>query len=125
MFDIARAVFVARSRCGFTQVQLAEKIGTAQTGISRLENAAHFPSFSFLKRIADELDQRIIFEFKPKDLDDIRFVAPKFMAALHSSSQGKNSHTSYSDVSISKFRDNPILKSPSSNSRYDYSVALS
>jgi transcriptional regulator with XRE-family HTH domain len=54
-FEIARAVIRRRLELGLTQAQLAEKVGTKQASISRLENAAGHPSFSFLKRVAQAL----------------------------------------------------------------------
>ncbi len=74
LFSIARSVFVARSRCGLTQKQLAKRVGTAQSGIARLENSVHFPGFNLVSRVAKALDQKIIFEFYPKDISDIRFM---------------------------------------------------
>jgi transcriptional regulator with XRE-family HTH domain len=54
-FEIARAVIRHRLELGLTQAELAAKVGTKQASISRLENAAGHPSFSFLKRVARAL----------------------------------------------------------------------
>lgn len=72
--DISRAVFVTRSRCGLTQAKLAKMVKTEQSGIARLENSTHFPSFRFVDKVANALDQNIIFRFEPKDPKDIRFM---------------------------------------------------
>lgn len=54
-FEIARAVIHRRLELGWTQQELAEKVGTKQGSISRLENASGHPSFSFIKRVARAL----------------------------------------------------------------------
>jgi len=73
LFEISSAVLVARVRCGFTQSKLAKKVGTRQPGIARLENPTKLPTLTLLNRVAEALDQNIIFGFEPKDPNDIRF----------------------------------------------------
>ena len=77
LFEIASAVMVARSRCGFTQSKLAKKVGTLQPGIARLENPTKLPALTLLNRVAEALDQNIIFGFQPKDPNDPRFQRPE------------------------------------------------
>lgn len=55
-FEIARAVIRARIEKGLTQKQLAEKLKTRQSVISRVENMNTIPSVSFLKRLAAALN---------------------------------------------------------------------
>lgn len=62
-YQIARL----RIQRGLTQAQLAEKIGTRQPSIARLENGNSIPSLAFLKRIADALDARIELKFISED----------------------------------------------------------
>ena len=50
-FDVAAVVIQARIRAGLTQAQLAERIGTQQPAIARIEGG-HLPSTSTLRRIA-------------------------------------------------------------------------
>lgn len=52
---------VARLRMqrGLTQAQLAERVGTRQPSIARLENGSSLPSISFLQKVAAALDARI------------------------------------------------------------------
>ncbi|HOJ01881.1 MAG TPA: helix-turn-helix transcriptional regulator [Anaerolineaceae bacterium] len=52
---------IARLRIlrGLTQAQLAEKVGTKQPSIARLENGSSLPSISFLTKLADALDARL------------------------------------------------------------------
>jgi predicted transcriptional regulator len=52
---------IARLRIlqGLTQEELAEKVGTRQPSIARLESGRSMPSLSFLEKIADALDAKI------------------------------------------------------------------
>jgi DNA-binding XRE family transcriptional regulator len=52
---------VARLRIlrGLTQAQLAEKVGTRQPSIARLENGSSTPSISFLNKIAEALNAKV------------------------------------------------------------------
>jgi transcriptional regulator with XRE-family HTH domain len=62
--DIAMQIFEARAEAGLTQMQLAERAGTHQSVIARLESAdydAH--SLSMLRRIALAVGKRLRVEF--------------------------------------------------------------
>lgn len=63
-FEIARAVIRARIEKGLTQKQLAEKLNTRQSVISRVERANTTPSLSFLKRLAAALNTTLQVQFK-------------------------------------------------------------
>lgn len=63
-FEIARAVIRARIEKGLTQAQLAKKVKTRQSVISRLERANTTPSLSFLKRLASALNASLHVQFK-------------------------------------------------------------
>lgn len=65
-FQIARALIDARIKRKMTQTEIAEKAGTKQPVISRLEGACGSPSLSLIKRIADALDVRLVFRFEPR-----------------------------------------------------------
>lgn len=54
-FEIAKALIEARLKYGLTQKELAIKMNTKQSVISRVENAKTSPSLSFLKRLATVL----------------------------------------------------------------------
>jgi transcriptional regulator with XRE-family HTH domain len=47
-----------------TQKQLAEKMQTGQSAISRVERAMTTPSLSFLKRLAKALDMTLQVQFR-------------------------------------------------------------
>ena len=63
-FEIARAVIRARIERGLTQKQLADKLHTRQSVISRVEGANTTPSLSFLKRLAAVLNTTLQVQFK-------------------------------------------------------------
>lgn len=58
--EVAEMIVAARERAGLTQSQLARMIGTAQSVISRLEDADYQGhSLSMLRRIAEALHHRV------------------------------------------------------------------
>ena len=62
-YQIARALIRARVEQGLTQADLARKLKTRQSVISRVENAKTIPSLSFLKRLALVLDLPLKVQF--------------------------------------------------------------
>jgi transcriptional regulator with XRE-family HTH domain len=62
--DIARAIAVARTSAGVTQIELAKRMGTTQTAIARLESGRVAPNTSTLQRFADAIDRRLIIDFE-------------------------------------------------------------
>ena len=64
--EVARLIYEARTVAGLTQAELAERIGTKQPVIARLEDADYEGhSLSMLQRIALALNQRIELHFVP------------------------------------------------------------
>ncbi|MCL5435448.1 MAG: helix-turn-helix transcriptional regulator [Patescibacteria group bacterium] len=63
-YQIARVIIKARIENGYTQKQLAKKLNTKQSVISRVENAKTIPSISFLKRVAGVLDTSLQVQFR-------------------------------------------------------------
>ncbi|OGH09050.1 MAG: hypothetical protein A2152_01575 [Candidatus Levybacteria bacterium RBG_16_35_6] len=62
-YQIARIFIKARLEKGLTQKELAKKLKTKQSVISRVENAKTTPSISFLKRVASVLDTSLQVKF--------------------------------------------------------------
>lgn len=62
-FAVIRAIIKARVSKGVTQKDLAEKIGTKQSVISRLESGKANPTLAFLKKLAKALDTRLEIHF--------------------------------------------------------------
>lgn len=63
-YEIARALIQVRIEKGLTQAEIAIKMETKQSVISRLENAKTTPSLSFLKRLAKVLGASLQVQFK-------------------------------------------------------------
>lgn len=64
--DVAHALYDLRTAHGLTQQQLAERVGTKQAVIARLEDADYEGhSLRMLARIAAVLEQRVKVEFVP------------------------------------------------------------
>jgi len=75
---VARQLFDLRTRAGFTQKELAEKVQTTQSVISRLEDADYEGhSLSMLRRIAEVLGARLDVE-----LTAIQEPGPELRPAL-------------------------------------------
>lgn len=63
-FEIAKAVIRARIENKITQKELARRVNTTQSVISRLEQGESSPSISFLKRVATALNTTLQVQFK-------------------------------------------------------------
>src|SRR5438067_119077 len=62
--DVAMKVYEARKEAGLTQKELAERVGTQQSVISRIEDADYDGhSLSVLKRIGKALGKKLRVEF--------------------------------------------------------------
>ncbi|MDR2160583.1 MAG: helix-turn-helix domain-containing protein [Desulfovibrio sp.] len=66
-FSIAREIIRTRVAAGMSQKELAEKIGTTQSVIARLESGGHTPSLSTLKRVAEATHSKLSIELVPAD----------------------------------------------------------
>lgn len=64
-FAVIRAIIRARVDRGITQKELASRIGTKQSVISRLEIGGANPSVAFLKKFAQALQTRLEIRFAP------------------------------------------------------------
>ena len=58
-FNLVRMIIQNRIKRGLTQKELAQKIGTKQSAISRLESGVSNPTISVLRRVAKAMDARI------------------------------------------------------------------
>ena len=66
--DIAQKIYELRTKARLSQAQLAKRVGTTQSVISRLEDADYEGhSLAMLRRIASALEKRV----------EIRFVSSK------------------------------------------------
>ena len=63
-FELARALIAARSQAGLTQAQLAARMETSQSVVSRLESGQAHPSTKTLERIARATGTRLRIAFE-------------------------------------------------------------
>jgi len=61
-FKIGVKLKIAREKAGLTQEQLAQKLKTKKSAISRIENHAEDIKLSTLKRFAQALDKKLFVE---------------------------------------------------------------
>lgn len=59
-FILVQTIIEKRMEKGLTQAALAQKIGTKQSAIARLESGAYNPSLSFLEKVAKALDAQLV-----------------------------------------------------------------
>jgi len=58
-FAVITMIIKERIKKGLSQKELAKKIGTKQSAISRLESGTYNPSLSFLQKVSEALDARL------------------------------------------------------------------
>jgi len=58
-FEVIIALIKRRLEKGFTQRELAKRVGTKQSAIARLESGTYNPSLDFLKKVTNALDARL------------------------------------------------------------------
>jgi transcriptional regulator with XRE-family HTH domain len=59
-FDLARELVAARARAGLTQSEVAQRTGTTQSVVARLESGAQMPSVKTLLKFAKATQSRPI-----------------------------------------------------------------
>jgi ribosome-binding protein aMBF1 (putative translation factor) len=78
---VAQLIFDARNKAGLSQAELAQKVGTRQSVISRLEDADYDGhSLSMLQRIALALGKQISIEFEDVPRPRTRAVRSRRLA---------------------------------------------
>jgi ribosome-binding protein aMBF1 (putative translation factor) len=75
---IARFVIMRRAELGLTQEQLAKRMGTSHSAISRIESGQHRTSVATLERLAEALEVRFVmgFESGPREAPVRELVTP-------------------------------------------------
>ena len=66
VYDLIRLLINYRIEKGITQEELARRIGTKQSAISRLESSKRLPSINFLNSIANAMDMELKFMLRPR-----------------------------------------------------------
>src|SRR5947208_459519 len=64
--QVARQVILLRARHGLTQQQLAQRLGTSHSQISRIESGQHKSSLETLRRIAAAFELDLAVRFLPR-----------------------------------------------------------
>ena len=64
-FSLASQLIEARSRAGLTQAEVAERMGTSQSTVARLESGAAKPSLSTLRRYAKATGTTVRIKLEP------------------------------------------------------------
>lgn len=65
-FSLARELIEARTRAGLSQAELAQRMGTAQSAIARLESGKAPPSMRTIARIAAATGTRAVVRLEPR-----------------------------------------------------------
>lgn len=66
-FSLAGELIAARVRAGLTQEQLAQRMGTTQSVIARLESGKRMPGVRTLERLAEATGTQLVVRFESKD----------------------------------------------------------
>ena len=72
--DIAAQVILFRTRHGLSQADLAERVGTSHSAISRLESGQHATNVETLRRVAAALGSHLRLQFEPVEPEVIDVV---------------------------------------------------
>jgi ribosome-binding protein aMBF1 (putative translation factor) len=67
--EFAKLVLIRRTELGLNRQALAERMGTSQSVISRLESGRHSFSIATLQRVARALDVKLVFGFEMGETD--------------------------------------------------------
>ena len=65
-FSLARELIWARTRAGLSQAELAQRMGTTQSAIARLESGKSLPSMRTIVRIAAATCTRAVVRLEPR-----------------------------------------------------------
>lgn len=63
-FEIIEAIIKKRLEKNMSQKEMAQKMGTKQSALSRLESGTYNPSLLFLKKVATALDAKLSISIK-------------------------------------------------------------
>ncbi|MEQ8187685.1 MAG: helix-turn-helix transcriptional regulator [Candidatus Eremiobacterota bacterium] len=63
-YEMVRQIIKARIELNLSQKELANRVGTKQSNISRLEGGNYNPSIQFLKKVAHGLGKELHISFK-------------------------------------------------------------
>jgi predicted transcriptional regulator len=58
-FDLIRSIIEKRIEKNISQEELADRMGTKQSALSRLESGNYNPSLAFMQKVAQALDSKL------------------------------------------------------------------
>lgn len=82
-FELIQQIITLRNRRRLTQAQLAERAGTKQPSIARLETRGQVKSLSMLRRLADALDAELVIQLIPCEEKSVRLEKPTRRTRAH------------------------------------------
>ncbi|MCM8597294.1 MAG: helix-turn-helix domain-containing protein [Candidatus Accumulibacter sp.] len=59
-YAIAREFIAARARAGLSQTEVAQRMGTTQSAVARIESGKRFPSMRTVERFAQAVGGRVV-----------------------------------------------------------------
>ena len=65
-YAVISELIAARIKRKMTQADVAQKVGTKQSAIARLESGEYNPTVAFLGKVADALDMRLAISLKSR-----------------------------------------------------------
>lgn len=74
--EIARTVIMHRTALDLSQVELAKRMKTSHSAVSRLESGEHKTSVQTLQRVAEALGLRFVMSFENGPAADIQLPSP-------------------------------------------------
>ena len=66
-FELAKELLAARARAGLSQAELAERMGTTQSAIARIESGRQKPSTRTLERYAEATGSKVQISLVPTE----------------------------------------------------------
>ncbi len=85
--DFIDEILLFRAKRGWTQKQLAEKIGTKVPNISRIESGKQNISFSMMQRISEALGGELLITMRKEDFVELSEESKKILKELSKSEQ--------------------------------------
>lgn len=70
ILDLADDVFDLRMERGWTQAELARRVGTRQANISRLENGLANPTLKFLQKLSKVFGVELVVRLRPQFVEE-------------------------------------------------------
>jgi transcriptional regulator with XRE-family HTH domain len=75
--EFARLVIHKRMALGLTQEELAQRMGTSHSVISRLESGQHSASLATMRKLAQALESHLVYGFQDEAPDEASRRTPK------------------------------------------------